>query len=313
MTNTIAQPTMLQETTHQKIARAAVAYSGGVNATLSVLLARELYQAATITAIIVDVGQDGVTSQAAHAAALDLGCTPLVVDVRHEYHEVWLKKALAANAAGCARSLARQLIAAVVAQQAATLGCDAIVTGATDGATSAALTPIYERLAPGVRVLAPLTESGLSTMELAALRGRFTSPGVAITPAPPVMSETTQPALTVTFEAGAPVRLNGVPATLGETLAAFQPVGGLAALVNLHRDLEASGLAPAQLAEKRRLEQQWAALVCPGGWYQPQRRQLDAALARFQRGLDGEYTLTANGVGLPTAAETRALNRVPAA
>ena len=109
----------------------ALAYSGGLDSTLCVKLSHLKYHARKLTAITVDVGQGEAEIQESTERAAKLGITPIVIDAKQDFTEEWLSKAIQANADyngyPVSTSMTRQLIAALVAQKALELGCDALM------------------------------------------------------------------------------------------------------------------------------------------------------------------------------------------
>src|SRR4029077_17950033 len=77
--------------------RAPLAYSGGLDSSLCAVLAKEKYQVEELFAITVDVGQGQDEMDAAIQKAKVLGITPIVVDVKDEFADNWLAKAIQAN------------------------------------------------------------------------------------------------------------------------------------------------------------------------------------------------------------------------
>src|SRR5437763_15901487 len=73
--------------------------------------------------------------EAAIAKAKVLGITPIVVDAKEEFANLWLSKASQANASyegyPVSTSMTRQLIAAKTASLALKLGCDASMEGSS--------------------------------------------------------------------------------------------------------------------------------------------------------------------------------------
>src|SRR5437764_2843078 len=84
---------------------------------------------------MVDVGQGAQEIQESSGRAAQLGISPLVIDAKQEFTEQWLSKAIQANSDyngyPVSTSMTRQLIAALVAQKALELGCDALMEGST--------------------------------------------------------------------------------------------------------------------------------------------------------------------------------------
>jgi len=77
--------------------KVALAYSGGLDSSLCAVLAKEKYKVEDLLPITVDVGQGQDEMDAAIQKAKVLGITPIVVDVKDEFANNWLAKAIQAN------------------------------------------------------------------------------------------------------------------------------------------------------------------------------------------------------------------------
>ncbi|HEX8034455.1 MAG TPA: argininosuccinate synthase domain-containing protein, partial [Ktedonobacterales bacterium] len=75
----------------------ALAFSGGLDSSLCVVLAREKYHASALHAITVDVGQGEDEIALSFEKAAKLGITPIMLDAREEFANEWLTKAIKAN------------------------------------------------------------------------------------------------------------------------------------------------------------------------------------------------------------------------
>src|SRR6266550_7940810 len=99
--------------------KVALAYSGGLDSSLCAVLAKEKYQVEDLFAITVDVGQGQDELDAAIQKAKVLGITPIIVDAKDEFANLWLTKAIQANSSyegyPVSTSMTRQLIAAKIA------------------------------------------------------------------------------------------------------------------------------------------------------------------------------------------------------
>src|SRR5438270_12249346 len=96
--------------------KVALAYSGGLDSSLCAILAKEKYQVQDLIPITVDVGQGQDEMEAAIQKAKVLGITPVVIDAKQEFADLWLSKAIQekSNYEGypVSTSLTRQFIAA---------------------------------------------------------------------------------------------------------------------------------------------------------------------------------------------------------
>lgn len=170
-------------TTVPQVKTLALAFSGGLDSALCSLLAQKNYGAEQIIPLLVNIGQGAAELQAVREKAELLGLSLTVLDVRDEFSNVWLKKAIRANVDyngyPCSTSLARQLIAAVVAQKAVDLGCDAIMEGSTGkGNDQFRMHNVFALFAPGLLHLVPVRDFDLTRGEEAALCAHW---GVPVT------------------------------------------------------------------------------------------------------------------------------------
>ena len=124
--------------------------------------------------------------------------------------------------------------------------------------------------------------------------------------------------ITLTFEQGVPVAVNGQRLPLKELIPLLNELGGkngigkldlwedgimdlksreiyeapaATIILKLHRDLEGWCLTKDEIVFKKLVDQRWASLVYHGEWYQPLRADLDAFIAQTQKVVNGEYTV----------------------
>src|SRR6266513_639226 len=148
----------------------ALAYSGGLDSTLCVKLSQQKYHARSLTAISVDVGQGEAEIQESIERAEKLGISPLIIDAKQEFTEQWLSKAIQANSDyngyPVSTSMTRQLIAARVAQKAQELGCDALMEGSTGkGNDQYRMHNVFSLFAPGMPIFVPVRDFDLTRGE----------------------------------------------------------------------------------------------------------------------------------------------------
>ncbi|HEX6554016.1 MAG TPA: argininosuccinate synthase [Ktedonobacteraceae bacterium] len=148
----------------------ALAYSGGLDSTLCVKLSQQKYQARSLTAISVDVGQGEAEIQESIERAEKLGISPLIIDAKQEFTEQWLSKAIQANSDyngyPVSTSMTRQLIAAHVAQKALELGCDALMEGSSGkGNDQYRMHNVFSLFAPGLSIFVPVRDFDLTRGE----------------------------------------------------------------------------------------------------------------------------------------------------
>ncbi len=148
----------------------ALAYSGGLDSTLCVKLAELKYHARQLTAINVDVGQGTGEIEMSITRARQLGMTPVTIDVKQEFTEQWLTKAIQANSDyngyPVSTSMTRQLIASRVAEKALELGCDALMEGSSGkGNDQYRMHNVFSLCAPGLPIFVPVRDFDLTRNE----------------------------------------------------------------------------------------------------------------------------------------------------
>ncbi len=277
----------------------ALAYSGGLDSTLCVKLSQQKYHARKLTAITVDVGQGEEEIQQSSERAAKLGITPLIIDAKQEFTEGWLSKAIQANSDyngyPVSTSMTRQLIAAHVAQKALALGCDALMEGSTGkGNDQYRMHNVFSLL----------------TTEL--------PDSIWMWLTPPTKAPDKPTTLTLSWQNGLPVALNGTALPLDQIIEQLNSIGGAngigkidlfedgimgmksreiyeapaaTILLKLHRDLEQFCLTKEEIQAKRQLDAQWAKLVYHGEWFHPLKDAIDAFIATTQKVVNGEYTV----------------------
>ncbi|TMC22157.1 MAG: argininosuccinate synthase [Chloroflexi bacterium] len=159
----------------------ALAYSGGLDSTLCVKLAKEKYHAKQLIAISANVGQGEEELQMSKRNAEKLGITPILIDIQQEFTQQWLTKAIHANSDyngyPVSTSMTRQLIAAKVAQQAVELGCDALMEGSSGkGNDQYRMHNVFSLFAPGLSIFVPVRDFDLTRGEEQLLMEHFGMP-----------------------------------------------------------------------------------------------------------------------------------------
>jgi argininosuccinate synthase len=345
----------VEETPVPPVRKLALAFAGGLDSTLCALLAQRKYGAEEVVPILVDIGQGREELQEARDKATQLGLTPVVIDVQDEFSGIWLKKAIRANVDyngyPCSTSLARQLIAAVVAQHAVEIGCDALMEGSTGkGNDQFRMHNVFALFAPGVPHLVPVRDFDFTRGEEAALCEHWGMPvgeslvggndttmwcrsivsggldldselpdDVWLWYSPPQNAPDEAETLTMRFEEGVPVAVNGQRLSLKEMLPLLNAIGGkhgigkldvwedgimdlksremyeapaATIILKLHRDLEGMCLTKDEIVFKKTVDQRWATLVYNGEWFHPLRADLDAFVSQTQGVVNGEYTIS---------------------
>ena len=332
----------------------ALAYSGGIDSTLCVKLSQLKYHARKLTAITVDVGQGEAEISESSERAKKLGISPLVIDAKQEFTEQWLSKAIQANSDyngyPVSTSMTRQLIAARVAQKALELGCDALMEGSTGkGNDQYRMHNVFSLFAPGTAIFVPVRDFDLTRGEEQLLMEHFGVPveeviaggddktmwcrsiasgGIDLTTelpdsiwmwlTPSAKAPDKPTIITLSWENGLPVALNGTRLPLDRIIEQLNIIGGAngigkidifedgimgmksreiyeapaaTILLKLHRDLEQFCLTKEEIQLKRQLDAHWARLVYHGEWFHPLKDAIDAFIASTQKVVNGEYTV----------------------
>lgn len=332
----------------------ALAYSGGLDSTLCVKLAELKYHARELVAISVDVGQGEEELQQGIARAQQLGITPIILDVKQEFTEQWLTKAIQANSDyngyPVSTSMTRQLIASRVAEKALELGCDALMEGSSGkGNDQYRMHNVFSLFAPGLPTFVPVRDFDLTRGEEQLLMEHYGVPveevitggddktmwcrsiasgGIDLTTelpdsiwmwlVPPTNASNQPTRLTLTWENGLPVALNGKALPLDQLIEQLNVIGGANGigkidifedgimglksreiyeapaakiLLKTHGDLEHFCLTKEELQLKHELDAHWSAMVYHGEWFHPLKKALDAFISTTQQTVQGEYTL----------------------
>ena len=332
----------------------ALAYSGGLDSTLCVKLSQLKYHACKLVAISVDVGQGESEIRESIERAEKLGISPLIIDAKQEFTQQWLSKAIQANSDyngyPVSTSMTRQLIAARVAQKALELGCDALMEGSSGkGNDQYRMHNVFSLFAPGLAIFVPVRDFDLTRGEEQLLMEHYgvlveeviaggddktmwcrsiASGGIGLDTklpdsiwlwlTPPAKAPDKPVALTLTWQNGLPIALNGTKLPLDQIIEQLNVIGGAngigkidlfedgimglksreiyeapaaTILLKLHRDLEQFCLTKEELQLKRQLDAQWAKLVYHGEWYHPLKEAIDAFIASTQKVVNGEYVV----------------------
>ena len=245
-----------------KVNKVAVAYSGGLDSSLAIELLRRKYKAKKILPITIDVGQGEEEVLEGRRKAKALKIKPLFFDLRKEFTEVWIARAIQANSDylgyPVSTSMTRQIVARKVAEVALAKGCDAILEGSSGkGNDQYRMHNVFKMFAPQLKILVPVRDFDLTRLEEEELCKRW---GVPVTemitggddktmwcrsiasgaidlnqPLPddiwmwyqPPAKAPDRPALfTLEFEKGIPVKLNGKRRPLGEIIPELNTIGG---------------------------------------------------------------------------------------
>ncbi|HNR14854.1 MAG TPA: argininosuccinate synthase [Thermodesulfobacteriota bacterium] len=153
-----------------KVKKVALAYSGGLDSALAVVLLRNKYQVEEILPITIDIGQGEEEMHESKSKAEVLGVTPLFVDLRDEFTEVWISRAIHANSDyrgyPVSTSMTRQIIARKVAEIAVEKGCDALMEGSSGkGNDQYRMHNVFKTFAPKLAILVPVRDFDLTRGE----------------------------------------------------------------------------------------------------------------------------------------------------
>ena len=252
----------IEGTETPKVDKVAVAYSGGLDSSLAIELLRRKYKAKRVLPITIDVGQGEEEVLESRRKARVLKIKPLFFDLRREFTETWVARAIQANSDylgyPVSTSMTRQIVARKVAEVALAEGCDAILEGSSGkGNDQYRMHNVFKMFAPSLKILVPVRDFDLTRLEEEELCKKW---GVPVTemitggddktmwcrsiasgaidlnqPLPddiwmwyrPPEKAPRQPAfLTLEFEKGIPVKLNRKRRPLGEIIPELNVIGG---------------------------------------------------------------------------------------
>ncbi len=253
----------IEKTETPKVNKVAVAYSGGLDSSLGIELLRRKYRAKKILPITIDVGQGAEEVFESKRKAKMLKIKPLFFDLRKEFTEVWIARAIQANSDymgyPVSTSMTRQIVARKVAEVARAEGCDAILEGSSGkGNDQYRMHNVFKMFAPELKILVPVRDFDLTRLEEEALCRAW---GVPVTevitggddktmwcrsiasgaidlnqPLPdniwvwywPIEKSPDEPSfVTLEFEKGIPIKLNDKRKPLGEIIPALNVIGGM--------------------------------------------------------------------------------------
>ncbi len=344
----------INDTPTPQVNKVAVAYSGGLDSSLSIELLRRKYKAKKILPITIDVGQGEEEILESQRKAKVLKIKPLFFDLRKEFTEVWIARAIQANSDylgyPVSTSMTRQIVARKVAEVALAEGCDAILEGSSGkGNDQYRMHNVFKMFAPGLKILVPVRDFDLTRLEEEHLCRAWGIPvtemisggddktmwcrsiasgaidlnqplpdGIWMWYRPPEKAPDQPAYLTIEFEKGIPVKLNGKRRPLGEIIPELNVIGGTHSIgkidmfedgimdlksreiyeapaatiiLKLHRDLEQLCLTKDEIQFKKGVDQKWAYLIYHGMAYHPLRYDLDAFIETSQKVVNGKYKI----------------------
>ena len=330
-----------------------LAYSGGLDTSVMIKWLQEKYNAEVIT-VTVNVGQPENLAEAEEKAN-NLGVLKhYSIDAKDEFAKDYVFPAIKANALyegkyPISTTLSRPLIVKKMVEIAEKHGATALAHGCTGKGNDQVRFDIsIGALAPDLKIIAPVREWSMTRAEeieyakangipvsTAAKKysidqsiwGRSIECGIledASQEPPedayewtvsPEKAPNTPEYVTITFEAGAPVALNGealAPLALIEALnekAGKHGAGRIdhiedrmvgiksreiyecpaaTVLIEAHKDLEKMVLTRHEVLFKQQIDAQWTFLAYAGLWLDPLREDLDAFIAKSQENVSGE-------------------------
>ncbi len=341
--------------------RVVLAYSGGLDTSVAIgWIAEET--GAEVIAVAADVGQGGEDMDVIRSRALACGAVEAeVADARTEFADEYCVPALQANALYMQRyplvsALSRPLIVRHLVAAARKHDATIVAHGCTGKGNDQVRFEVgIGALAPDLRVLAPVRDSGMSRDKAIAfaadkglpidvnkrspysidqnLWGRAVETGfledIWNGPIEDVYDYTQDPAqprdadeVTITFEQGVPVAIDGNTVTVLEAIeqmnqrAGAQGIGrldmvedrlvgiksrevyeapGAIALITAHQELENVTIERDLARFKATVSQRWSELVYDGLWFSPLKVALDKFIAESQRHVTGEIRMTMHG------------------
>jgi len=337
------------------VKKAALAYSGGLDSSLAVELLRRKYKVDEIVPINVDIGQGKEEIEEGLRKADKLGIKVISVDAKDEFTSEWLTKAIRANSDyngyPVSTSMTRQLVARIVALQGLEHGCDCLVEGSTGkGNDQYRMHNVFKMFAPELEVLVPVRDFDLTRSEEEELCKAW---GVPVTETitggddktmwcrsiasgaidlnqelpdsiwmwlvPPEKALDKPEKMSIRFEEGIPVELNGKELPPDELIAELNIMAGrngigmidmfedgimslksreiyeapaAHVILKLHRDLEQQCLTKEEVQYKTGVDARWAYMVYHGEWYHPLKGALDAFIAATQNVVNGSYVVS---------------------
>ncbi|HTZ62093.1 MAG TPA: argininosuccinate synthase [Thermoplasmata archaeon] len=334
-----------------------LAYSGGLDTSVSIPWLREK-KGADVIALTVNVGQPGDLEKVRAKAEAAGASKAYVIDARAEFADQFIAPALRANALyegvyPLSTALARPLIGRHLVEIARREGASYIAHGCTGkGNDQVRFDLATTSLAPDLEVIAPAREWRMTREEEVAyadahqipvasgpkspystdenLWGRSVECGVledpAVEPPEEVYGWTRSPqdapekptSVTISFDRGVPVSLDGHRTPLHELIVRLNQLAGAAGvgridhvesrvvgiksrevyecpaamvLIAAHQALEGLTLPRDLLDFKRTVEQRYAQMVYDGFWFSPLRNALDAFVDSTQERVTGEVAM----------------------
>jgi argininosuccinate synthase len=335
--------------------RAVLAYSGGLDTSVAIhWLGDRGYE---VVAVAVDVGQAEDFGRVIERGRLAGAADVRVVDAVDRFAADYLTRAIKANGLyegkyPMVSGLARPCIVEEVVAVAREVGAEVVAHGCTGkGNDQVRFEVAFGVLAPDLQILAPIRDDGIPRDKALALAiewgipvsdvvasysvdenlwGRTAECGPLEDPwasppedafartAPPSDRPAAPSEVTIRFDRGVPVSLDGEPAPLASLIRSLDALAGAygfgrvdmienrrvgiksrelyevpaaLALITAHRALEDTTLERDLAHFKPGVEQRWADLVYDGMWFSPLRQALDAFVDATQTHVTGDVRL----------------------
>jgi argininosuccinate synthase len=147
--------------------KVALAYSGGLDSTVMVILLKEKYGFEEVIPVLVDVGQGQEDIEIAKERARALGVEPVFFDAKKEFATDYIFRCIKANGSyqgyPVGTSMTRVLIATKVAEIALKEKADAVAHGCTGkGNDQYRMEAVFRYCVPELRIVAPVRELDLT-------------------------------------------------------------------------------------------------------------------------------------------------------
>lgn len=337
--------------------RVVLAYSGGLDTSVAVRWLKEDRGFDQVFAVSVDIGQNEDWEQVRARGALAGAAEVRIVNAKDRFANEFLSKAVKANALYEGKypliaGLSRPLIASEIVNVARDVDAQAVAHGCTGkGNDQVRFEVSFGILGPDLQIIAPMREGGISRDKAVALAGEWDIPLSSVASsysidenmwgrccecgpiedawnAPPedAYARTSPPEkrpsepaeVTIGFERGVPVSLDGASKPLAQIIAEVDglagsygygrldmienrrvgiksrevyEVPGALSLIVAHQALEDLTLERDVCHFKPLVEQRWADLVYDGLWFSPLMSALDSFVDDTQTYVTGEVRL----------------------
>lgn len=332
-------------------------YSGGLDTSVCIPMMKEDYGYDHVVTVTVDVGQPQADIDQAESKARVMGTEHYTVDAKEEFASEFCFASVKANGDyegyPISTSIARPLIAKKAVEVGQKLGCSDFAHGSTGkGNDQFRIEFAIRAHMPEATIVAPMRERSLTRsweIEYAIQRGipitvsadkiysidenlwgrsieggRLEEPNfhtpedVYIWTTNPIEAPNTPREVTIGFENGIPVSIDGQKMAPVALIAAMNKIAGengvgrvdimedrmlglkarenyecpaAVVLLNAHKALEALVLTREELKFKTMVDAQWGEMAYAGLWFDPLKEDLEAFINKSQERVNGEVTL----------------------